>query len=274
MTTAGIHGADVAALRQSALTLADGAHHISVISIVITMRLQTLPWRGPDAARFSASWHEEHVPRLQQVSTALREAAQHLAQHAEEQERASGGATGGGELLGKVTTALGTLASLPDLAQFARMVREAGNVDVTDLARAWEQAAPVTEAGARLSKVAGSVGTAVNLVDLHRAIKDGDYHGMFTNGSSLAVTAGVGLKVISAGAGAAVGVSAGVGALAGTAINNAMEGTAYGDRVQDNFEAVFDRFGAAGMLLTPGVLLKSAVDPLVAPRDPGIDPIP
>src|SRR5690625_1157818 len=234
-TTAGVQGADVEALRQSALPLADGAHHISVISIVITMRLKTLPWSGPDAARFTSSWYEEHVPRLQQVSEALREAAQHLARQADEQERASG-AAGSGELLGKVTGALGTLASLPDLAQFARMVRESGNVDVTDLARAWERAAPVTEAGAKLSKVAGHVGTAVNLVDLHRAINKGDYHGMFTNGSSLAVTAGVGLKIISAGAGATIGISAGVGALAGTAINNAMEGTPYGDRVQNNFE--------------------------------------
>lgn len=277
------HGADVEALRASARHLADAAHELLSANIRLTHRVYDVRWNGPDAAGFRAAWESEYSPQLSQVSAALNRAAAEVLEQAADQERASSatGATSSAteDLGARLKFQYDVLSLLPDasnLGEVLRVSREAAtNLGRLDEVWALQEAARspfIRGAG----EVLGGLGLALDAYGLYEGVRTGDHAAVFQSGVPIGV-AGLGAAgLIGSGTAAGITVPFGVGTLIGTGINDAMEGTTYGERVQENFDVVFRASGPAGpvigTILTPVVLLKSGLDMLTG--DDAAPPIP
>lgn len=263
------HGADVEELRASARMMADTAHELLTVNVRLSHRVHDFGWNGPDAARFRLAWETEHAPRLSAASTALNRAAAAVLEQAADQERASS-ATGGtssatDDLRARLELQRDVLSLLPDAAKLGEVLRasrEAATsfVRLDEIWKAQDLAGSGFAQGA--GQVLGGLGLLLNVHGVVEGVRSGDYAQTFQSGVPLGV-AGLGaVGAIGGGTAAAVTVPFGIGTVIGNEINDAMEGTAYGDRVQENFDAVFDTFGAAGMVFTPFVLIQSGIDML------------
>lgn len=271
------HGADVEGLRAAARELADSAHVLLDLNVRLTARAYGLDWNGPDAARFRLDWETVYSPQLSAVSTALNQAAREVSSQADEQERASTPdgslSTAGDDLRARLRFQADVLAILPDAAKLGQVLRVSKEA-ATSLARldqVWRMQDLARSGFAQgAGQVLGGLGTVLNGAAVYEGLRDGDLTQVTQNAVPLGVGGLAAAGLIGGGTAAAVTVPWAVGTIAGNQINTAMEGTAYGDRVTANFDAVFDRFGAAGMLLTPVVLLKSGADMLISGDDAGI----
>jgi len=267
------HGADVEALRAGARELADVAQTVLAVNVRLTHRVHDVGWNGPAAARFRAAWEAEHSPVLSALAGVLNRAAADVLGQAADQERASS-PTGRPSpatdaLQARLNTQRDVLGLLADGAQVVRAM--AAHPDAVagfaTFNRAWELAedfaGPLETAGGRLL---GVLGTVVGAHELVKGAAEGDATAVVQNAVPLGITALVSRGVVAGGPGAAVSVAWTGGSMLGNEINAAMEGTRYGDRVTENFDAVFDAVGPAGMLLTPFVLAASGLD-LLADED-------
>lgn len=279
------HGADVDALRAASRTLADAAHVLFTVNVRLSARAYDFTWNGPDATRFRAQWEGEYAPQVDAVTRALNQAATDIAEQAADQERASGAdgvpsqATVG--LLARLKAQRDVLGMFTDAYQTAQVVGALSLPEawqsLAEFDRAWRAsdafASPLAKA---TGNVLGTLGTALSAYDLSRGVVEGDVSAVVENGVPLGTAALVARHAISGGAGAAVSVSWSAGMWAGGKIYEGMQGTSYGDRVSENFDAVFDRLGVGGVILspivTPVVLAKSGLDMLL--DDDGAPPIP
>ncbi|WP_413452606.1 hypothetical protein AA0Y32_09900 [Georgenia phoenicis] len=277
------HGADVEALRASSRELADTAQALLVTNVRVTGLIYNVEWNGPDAARFRSAWESEYSPRLSEVSAALNRAAADVLEQAADQERASSASgamsSATDDLRARLRFQSDVLGLLPDAAKLGevlRVSREAA-ASLARLDEVWElQELGRTTFAQGAGRLLGGLGVALSAADLYEGVQDGDHAKVFQSGVPLGV-AGLGAAgFIGGGTAAAITVPFGVGTLIGTGVNEAMEGTTYGERVQENFDAVFRATGAAGpvvgTVLTPLVLLKGGLDMLV--DDDGAPPIP
>lgn len=82
-------GMDIPAVRNLATQLQNKANEIDSMRQQLTAQLEGTSWIGPDATRFRGDWTGQHVSSLNQVSQALRDAAQRAIQNANEQESAA-----------------------------------------------------------------------------------------------------------------------------------------------------------------------------------------
>lgn len=276
------HGADVDGLRAASRQLADGAQELLATSVRITGRLVGLQWNGPDASRTRVSWESEYVPTLLRASAALNAAALSLADEADDQAATSGDIAGGtspatgDDLRQRLEFQRDILVQLPDAARLGQVLagsRDLG-ADLLKFDEAWRSAAA---SGSALGQVAGGVLNGLSLgVSAHgvyTGVQEGDAHKVFSNSIPLITTVGVATGAITASTGAAITVPAALGGLAGSEINQAMEGTRYGDRVRQRLEASFDVMGPAGMIMAPAALATSALDMLFGldRKEPGGD---
>lgn len=262
------HGADIEALRASARELADAAHTLLTCSIRLTARVWDVRWNGPDAARFRVAWEEEYAPQLGLVCRALNQAATEIAEQAADQERASSAtaapSSATDDLQARLNFQRDVLTTLPDAASLGEVLRvnaaaAAGNLAKLD--EVWKiQDAARSAFSQGAGQVLGGLGVLLNAHGLYEGVQSGDYAQVVQSGVPLGVGALGAAGLIGSGTAAAVTVPFGVGSLIGNEINDAMEGTRYGDKVTENFDAVFDAFGPAGMIFTPVVLAKSALD--------------
>lgn len=115
----GFYGADVAALRALAKSVADAAAVLRSSAGEMSHDLQSSPWRGPDAARFRSDWSTVHAARIRTVGEALDRASRVLSGNADEQERTSvdTGAAAGSSApttgAGSPTAGVGTATAVP-----------------------------------------------------------------------------------------------------------------------------------------------------------------
>lgn len=91
-----IYGADVSQLRELAKAVEKAASLLSSRATTLQGQIQAAPWRGADGDRFRQDWTGSHRPGLERVAGSLRENAKILLKHADEQEKASDGSSGGG----------------------------------------------------------------------------------------------------------------------------------------------------------------------------------
>ena len=89
----GIYGADIEQLRALAKTMSQHSDKVNSLSTELGQLLSRAPWDGRDAAAFRAAWDSEHRPVLKRVAAELHSQAQELARNADQQEKASTGAT-------------------------------------------------------------------------------------------------------------------------------------------------------------------------------------
>ncbi|KQR12016.1 hypothetical protein [Cellulomonas sp. Leaf334] len=82
-------GMDITAARDLVRIMNVDADSITQITSRLTQQLQSTPWYGPDAQRFTSDWSGQYVPALQRVVEALQANAAALAQQADDQETAS-----------------------------------------------------------------------------------------------------------------------------------------------------------------------------------------
>jgi len=82
-------GMDITAARDLVRIMNVDADAITQITSRLTQQLQSTPWYGPDAQRFTSDWSGQYVPALQRVVEALQANAAALAQQADDQETAS-----------------------------------------------------------------------------------------------------------------------------------------------------------------------------------------
>jgi uncharacterized protein YukE len=87
--TSSFVGMDPTAVRQLAAQLNQKADEIQSISQQLTSQLGNVQWVGNDANRFRDDWNSTHRNQLQQVSTALHDAASAATNNATQQEQAS-----------------------------------------------------------------------------------------------------------------------------------------------------------------------------------------
>ncbi len=90
------YGADVSELRELAKAVDKAALLLSSRATSLQNQIQAATWKGADGEHFRQDWTSSHRPSLERVVTSLRENSRILLQHADEQEKASGGSTGGG----------------------------------------------------------------------------------------------------------------------------------------------------------------------------------
>lgn len=279
-------GSDVDALHGMATRCADAAQQIIDLYLRTTATLHTrLAWFGPDAIAMRTRWDEQAGTGMLQVAGALREAGLLLAKEAEEQlaastdggalsrpqaapsggGAASGGAPAGAEAVdwtGRVRAVRDALMQLPGAGMLARMAKEfpadlfpsaANDLRTVDAAHA----ATVAKASG-LERVGlnglGVVGTVLDADQLVTAVEEGDLTDGVQSGVSLGITAAVERGVLGAGRGAAAGVAWGVGSAIGDAAYEGMQGTRYGDIVEEMARGAFEENGAAGMAQIPGIL--------------------
>lgn len=271
------HGADVEALRASARELADRAHEILLVQVRLTARAYDLTWNGPDAARFRAEWEADHSPRISAVCGALNRAAHEIAQQADAQEAASSPegtvSAAGDDLRTRLRFQADVLAMLPDAAKLGQVLglsKEAAH-NLLRLDEVWSlQELGRSGFAQGAGQVLGGLGVLVNAHGVYEGVQTGDMAQVTQSGVPLGVGGLAAAGLIGSGTAAAITVPFAVGSLVGNEINDAMEGTAYGDRVTANFDAVFDQFGALGMVLTPAVLVQSGLDMIVPTSDDGV----
>lgn len=265
------HGADVEALRASSRELADVAQALFTANVAVTARVYDFRWNGPDATRFRAAWESEYSPQLGSVCTALNKAAAEIAEQAADQEQASS-ATGAApspatdDLRERLKAQRNMLMLMVDTAKVGQALA-AHPEAMTSLAKfneAWRLSGAFSSNLAKYGgRALGFAGVVINAKGVADGWSEGDWAKTFQNFVPLGATGLAATGVIAGGTAAAVTVPFGIGTAIGNEINDQMEGTRYGDRVTENFEAVFDAYGAAGMLLTPIVLAKSGLDMLV-----------
>lgn len=277
-------GSDVDALQAMASRCVAGAQQIIDLYLRSTASLCTrLGWFGPDAEKMRTRWVDEVGTGMLAVAAQLREAGLQLAREATEQLAAStdGGASpgsatspaGGGapagangagraDLADRVRAVRDALLQLPTIGMLARMAREfpadllpsaANDLRTVDAAYAatLAKASGFERWGLR---ALGTVGTVLDANSLVTAVEEGDLTTGVQSGTSLGITALEGLGVIGAGTAAAVGVSWGVGSVIGDAAYEGMQGTRYGDIVEEMAAGAFEENGAAGILQVPGIL--------------------
>lgn len=276
------HGADVEALRASSRELADVAQVLFDVNVRLGGRVYDFSWNGPDATRFRGEWEGQYSPALGRATVALNQAAAAVAEQAADQERASsadGGASPATQsLLSRVKAQRDVVELYTSAYQNAQIIGALTLPEVRaslqEFNRAWNASeAFATPLAKATGTVLGTLGTVLTAHDFARGVVEGDASAVAKNGVPLGVAALAARGVLSAGAGAAVTGSWTVGTMAGNAIHEGIQGTTYGDRVADNFDAVFDRIGFGGVVLspviTPIVMAKSGIDMLF---DDGDDP--
>ena len=90
-------GADVAQLRTLAQQFGKTSETLLQQSTTLTSAINNnSSWKGADGARFKSEWNGSHRALIQQTALALKAESQRLLTHAEQQEKASNTATGGG----------------------------------------------------------------------------------------------------------------------------------------------------------------------------------
>ena len=221
-----------------------------------------------------------------QVAGALREAGLHLAREAEEQLAAStdggalsrpsaapsggaapgaGGAAGGAvpvDWAGRVRAVRDVLMQLPTVGMLARMAKEFP-ADLLrgalDNPRAVDAALDATVAGGSTFERAGLAGlgvagTVIDASQLVTAVRDGDLSGGLDSAVSLGIEAAVQRGALGSFGGLAVGAAWGVGSAIGDAAYAGMQGTRYGDIVEEMAAGAFEENGAAGIAQVPGIL--------------------
>ena len=286
-------GSDVDALHGMATRCADAAQQIIDLYLRTTATLHTrLAWFGPDAMALRTQWDEQVATGMLHVAGALREAGLQLAKQAEEQLAAStdggtlsrpisapgsggaasgsgGAASGGapagaeaGDWAGRVRAVRDVLMQLPGAGMLARMAKEfpadlfpsAAN----DMRTANGAYAATLAKASGLERVGleglGVAGTVMDAHGLVTAVQDGDLTDGVQSGVSLGITGATAWGALGAATGAAAGVSWGVGSAIGDAAYEGMQGTRYGDIVEEMARGAFEENGAAGMAQVPGIL--------------------
>lgn len=89
----GFYGADIEQLRALARTMSQHSDRVNSLSTELGQLLSRAPWDGRDAAAFRSAWDSEHRPTLKRVAAELRSQAQELIRNADQQDKASTGAT-------------------------------------------------------------------------------------------------------------------------------------------------------------------------------------
>ena len=82
-------GMDIPAVRQLSSQMTQSAGQIRQLMSQLTNQLNSTQWVGPDRTRFEGEWNGTYVQQLNQVATALEDAATRATQNANEQEQAS-----------------------------------------------------------------------------------------------------------------------------------------------------------------------------------------
>ena len=82
-------GMDIPAVRQLSSQMTQSASQIRQLMSQLTSQLGGTQWVGPDRTRFESEWSGTYVQQLNQVATALEDAANRATQNANEQESAS-----------------------------------------------------------------------------------------------------------------------------------------------------------------------------------------
>ncbi|MDQ0635043.1 hypothetical protein QFZ40_002952 [Arthrobacter pascens] len=90
----GFYGADIEQLRALARTMSQHSGKMVSLSMELGQLLSRAPWDGHDATRFRAAWDSEHRPVLKRIAAELQSQAQQLNRNADEQDKASSGASG------------------------------------------------------------------------------------------------------------------------------------------------------------------------------------
>ena len=280
------HGADVAALRQQAVSLYGATEAIITCVQRTTAALDALAWRGQDAERRRDEWRTQHAPTVLRVAEALNGAALHLLEEAERQETASAatGTTGAapaappgggtwGQLKDKVAAGWGALTTVAGAVGDGQKVAISAAMVAADLrwdnvmssTRTLNQATNIMT-GAHIGPALGGAFTAATVVSTvdsaakaATSYRSGDLYGAVDNGVT-AVLNGASLSPALTVPAAALNASWDVGTDIGEAINRGMEGTAFGERFTQRMDASFDVAGAWGMVATPGALVVTAAE--------------
>jgi hypothetical protein len=95
VVTVSMHGADVQELRRLSAELTTAADELDNEGQLMTRMLNNVSWLGDVATRFLGNWTDQQLPRIGLSTRFLREAAEQLTRHADEQERASSAGTSG-----------------------------------------------------------------------------------------------------------------------------------------------------------------------------------
>lgn len=276
MTTV-THGADPDALRRLAEDMLNHAEFTLGVGIRTQRDLLAQRWSGPDADRARQHWESVELPRIQNTTRALAEAAgallAHEAQQREASEQTNGAATPSGtpapnpsptaagtdssSLTSRARTLLDVVANGPELAQVAAVMAAGGRGAVTMTRGQYEFVSTLIAAhrpmvGGAL-RVAGHLGTALNVYDVAAGVRDDNWSQTAGGAGGLAVTA-LGGPVL--------GATWSTAYAGGTAIYDGIQGTTYGDALERRNEMAFDTLGAGGMFIVPGNLALAAWDVL------------
>ncbi|MGY4643834.1 hypothetical protein [Cellulomonas sp. URHB0016] len=291
----GLHGADTDALRTQAVALHDAAQTLTACAQRTGRDLDAVVWRGADADRTREQWRTEHARSLLTCAVSLEGAARRLLDEAAEQDHGSGVSGGSGSAattgasgaapttgaagrtwkevradvdlahdiadtalkwIGRATNATDAVLMAGAASRWTNITREA-SYRVLDRAHGIMQGAHIGPAVGGVLQGAAALGVASNVYGVYRAHTTGDLHGTVNNAVSAVLGAGgfvPGLGLAST----ALGASWDVGTAAGTTMNDAMQGTAFGDRFSARMDGAFEVGGAWGMLNTPGALLVTA----------------
>lgn len=110
---AGFYGADVEQLDSLAVALEREGRALEDLLRRLDARLQSVPWKGPDAERAKTTWTSTLFPRCLQAADGLVTAASVVRRNANDQRDASGG--GGTTMLRPVYTLPFPIPGFPDL---------------------------------------------------------------------------------------------------------------------------------------------------------------
>lgn len=269
MSTTAFSGADVDQLHAMASACAGAAQQLMIVARRTTLALCTqLTWNGSDADAMRASWQEEEIPAIAAVAGSLRDAGLHLVREAQEQLATSAvGASAGGADAGAISPAAKGAAagsSSPDLRERLEKLRDAliglpsvamlGRIlsEVPDLNGLPAAIARAEAAGSAFEKYGmkglGLYSTIKSADGLVTAIENKDVAGVVENGVPLVFTA------FGPVTDATLGTAWSAGSAIGTVTYDEMQGTRYGDIVQNMTDDAFTEHGAWGMLQVPGIL--------------------
>ncbi|WP_454296313.1 hypothetical protein [Salana multivorans] len=284
------HGADVEALRLLAEEMLTHAEVCLLTAVRTTAALDELTWRGQDADRARAAWTSTHEPHLRETSRLVATAARHVIDQAREQEDASavsggtgtvgatprtttpgtttpgaappnpspGGGAPAGEsrswqaMLDQAMAMAGLTATSHDIARTVGIVLEEGHrvsrLGFGSVDAALDAASPALR---QVGQLATMLGTAADAYGLARGIEQGDYSQIAGSGGGLAITAAGALGVSGTGP---LGLAWSAGHATGTAIYDGMQGTTYGDIVEEMSASAFEENGVLGVFQVPGIL--------------------
>ncbi len=91
----GLYGADIAQLRALSKSMAQSGTRLRSVESNINALVGSAAWKGPDGEKFRSEWTSSLRPLLNKSFSALQDQSKVLLGQADEQERASGGETGG-----------------------------------------------------------------------------------------------------------------------------------------------------------------------------------